>query len=362
MSAGATPTASPGASASGLFGVGISGPALTDDERRILAARPPRAVILFRRNLETIEGIRKLTAEISSLPGHPWLCVDQEGGPVDRFRDLLGSSISFADAARTGVAQGAGELAGAACRLLGFDVDLAPVVDRRLPETSERYLAGRCASADPERVITAASEFLHGLHAAGVSGCVKHFPGLGRASADTHRSLPTLDEDPDQEALDLAPFAGTMDLAGAVMISHAAGPDGVPASLSAARSTDLLRGTLGFPGAAFSDDLEMGALSAFGDLPERCVRAAAAGCDLLFVCSQIDEYDACVSAVEQMVPPGRRAEAAARLDGYGSSVAARRTRRGEAGEVASLERLREEITRLRETVVAPVDGREHPLT
>lgn len=334
-----------------LFGVGISGPALTDDERRVLTGFPPRAVILFRRNLESVDGVRELTRELAGLPGRPWLCVDQEGGPVDRFRELLGSSVSFADAARAGLAEPAGALAGAACRSLGFDVDLAPVVDRRLPETSERFLAGRCAAADPEGVIAAAAAFLQGLHASGVSGCVKHFPGLGRAGADTHLALPALEDDPDQEALDLAPFAATMDVAGAVMISHAAGPDGVPASLSSQRATALLRGALGFGGAAFSDDLEMGALSAFGGLPERCVRAARAGCDLLFVCRQIDEYAACVGAVDRYVGEERRAEAAARLDVYGERVAERRAGAGAAWEIG---RLREEIMRLRESAVAPL--------
>ena len=152
--------------------------------------------------------------------------MDQEGGPVDRFRDLFGRSISFRDAARAGLAREAGALAGEACRVLGFDVDLAPVVDRELPGASERVLAGRCAAGDPAEIVAAATAFLDGLHADGVGGCVKHFPGLGRADLDTHQALPFLPDDPEEEARDLAPFAATMDLAGAVMISHAAGPDG----------------------------------------------------------------------------------------------------------------------------------------
>ena len=100
------------------------------------------------------------------------------------------------------------------------------------------------------------------------------------------------------------------------MISHAAGKDGAPASLSRAVATALLRGALGFDGAAFSDDLEMGALAALGALPERCALAAQAGCDLLFVCSRIEEYPDCVERVGRAVPPSRLAEAAARLDGY----------------------------------------------
>ncbi|MGH9318174.1 MAG: glycoside hydrolase family 3 N-terminal domain-containing protein [Thermoanaerobaculia bacterium] len=299
-----------------LFGVGLSGTSITRSEREILQAYPCGAVILFRRNIESAEQTRGLTREISDLPGRPLLCVDEEGGAVDRFRDLLGPLISFGRAAERGLCRRAGELAGEACARLGFDVDLAPVVDRRLPGASETVLAERAAAGDPPAVARAAKEFLDGLHSRGVGGCVKHFPGLGRASLDTHRELPVLPADEEEMARDLAPFKATMEDAGAVMISHAAGPDAVPASLSRGQTTGLLRGTLGFTGAAFSDDLEMGALAGFGGLPQRCAAAARAGCDLLFVCSRTEAYAACVETVTREVPEQRRDEAASRLESY----------------------------------------------
>ena len=303
-------------STSRVFGVGLAGTEISADERAILEAHPPWAVILFRRNLETPEQVIALTGEIRGLPGGPRICVDQEGGPVDRFRDLLGPSISFRGAAAAGFARRAGELAGEACAGLGFAMDLAPVVDRLLPGASERVLRDRCASGDPAEVSRAAREFLAGLHAKGVGGCVKHFPGLGRASLDTHKELPVILPDPEEAERDLAPFRSAMHAARAVMISHAAGADGVPASLSADLATGLLRRTLGFDGAAFSDDLEMGALSNVAPLPERCGAASRAGCDLLFVCSRLAEYPDCVERVRRDVPPARLAEAAARLDRY----------------------------------------------
>jgi beta-N-acetylhexosaminidase len=104
------------------------------------------------------------------------------------------------------------------------------------------------------------------------------------------------------------------------MISHAAGPDGIPASLSREKAHALLRERLGFSGAAFSDDLEMGALSSFGDLPRRCVLASRAGCDLLLVCSQLSAYPECVAAVEREVSGDRRAEAGERLDRYAAEL------------------------------------------
>ena len=302
--------------ASRLFGVGISGPELTERESRLLRESPPRAVILFRRNIESSEQLDRLVDALRRLPGQPFLCVDQEGGPVDRFRDLLGASISFRAAADRGSARRAGELAGDVCARFGIGVDLAPVVDRLIPGESERVLGERAAAQDPEAVARAADEFLDGLHNRGVGGCLKHFPGLGRAKLDTHVALPLLSRDADGEARDLLPYERVMEKAGAVMISHAAGEDGIPASLSPARATGLLRGSLGFSGAAFSDDLEMGALSSFGDLSQRCVAASRAGCDLLFLCKETEALPECVRAVERDVSRERREEAHRRVEGY----------------------------------------------
>lgn len=340
---------------SGLFGVGISGAELTASERRLLEREPPWAVILFARNLGSADAVRGLVHDLRALPGPPVLCVDQEGGPVDRFRLILGPSVSFRDASRAGLAREAGTLAGRACRILGFDVDFAPVVDRELPGASERVLAGRCAGGDPGAVAAAALGFLDGLHGEGVGGCVKHFPGLGRADLDTHRSLPLLPDDPEEEARDLAPFAATMETAGAVMVSHAAGPDGLPASLSFARIGGRLRNTLGFRGAVFSDDLEMGALAAFGDLPDRCVEALRAGCDLLLVCSRIEEYSACVARVDRDVSSDRVDEAGARLARYRDRLAALRA--GVATAAEDPETLRASIRTLRDRAREAVGSR-----
>jgi beta-N-acetylhexosaminidase len=303
-----------------LFGVGVCGPELTGREREILAAYPPFGIILFRRNIEHPDQLGRLIAELRGL-GARFLFLDQEGGPVDRLRDLLAPAPSLKRAATLGVARRAGEIAGASLTSLGFDVDLAPVVDRAVAGAGETVLGERAASADPGEIVRAAGDFLAGLHSRGVGGCLKHFPGLGRARLDTHQALPVLEQDRHEEALDIVPFDALMGAARAIMISHAAGEDGIPASLAEEWATIRLRDILGFEGAAFSDDLEMGALDAFGDLPERCVRAATAGCDLLFVCKRIDAYPECVEAVTARVPVPRRVEAAARLEDYAGHLA-----------------------------------------
>ncbi len=310
-----------------LFGVGLSGPALEPAERDILAASPPWGVILFRRNLESLAALEALAAELRALGiGH--LLLDQEGGPVDRLRDLVAPAPSLRQAARRGAGRRAGAVAGALLGRLGFDVDLAPVVDRGVAGAGALVLGERCASDDPGEIVRAAGDFLDGLHSQGVGGCLKHFPGLGRATLDTHAALPVVPRDEGEERLDLEPFSALMDRARAIMISHAAAEDGIPASLSPDVATGLLRETLGFRGLAISDDLEMGALAAFGSLPERCARASAAGCDLLLVCRNIDEYPACVEAVARRVPAARRAEAAERVERYARHLASLRRAAG----------------------------------
>lgn len=304
-------------SAARLFGVGLAGPTLDPSERAILERLPPRAVILFQRNIETERQLADLCGEIRSLPGEPVLCLDQEGGRVDRLREIAGPFPSFYAAARAGLSRRAGELAADACARFGFRVDLAPVVDRRVPGAGEAVLGDRSAAEDPDRVIATAREFLEGLHSRGVGGCLKHFPGLGRARFDTHLALPVLEPDEAGEEKDLAPFRALHDLAGAVMVSHAASPvDSRPASLSRKVATHLLRDAVGFEGVTLSDDLEMGALARFGGLPERSAAAVSAGCDLVFVCSRLEEYSDCVARVASEVPEERRAEASRRIDRY----------------------------------------------
>lgn len=340
------------AGASRLFGVGIKGTVLDAAERAILDRHPPRAVILFRRNVESEEQLRRLAADVRAIAGDVFLCVDQEGGPVDRLKDLAGPFPSFRAAWVAGEALRAGELAGEACARLGFSLDLAPVVDRRVGAAGETVLGERTASEDPDEVVEAAAGFLEGLRSRGVAGCLKHFPGLGRARRDTHEALPLLDDDPEERRKDLAPFRALMSEAGAVMVSHAAtAPDGLPASLSWETATGLLRDGLAFEGVALSDDLEMGALSEFGGLAERSIAAARAGCDLLFVCSRIEEYPGCVERVEADAPEWRRAEATRRLDEYSRRLG---ELRASSPEPRPLVEIAADVAALRETIARSV--------
>lgn len=297
-----------------LFVVGIGGEALSAPEREIFRSHPPGGVILFARNLRRAGQAESLVAKIREAVPDVLIYADQEGGPVDRFRAVVGPSISMRRAAAIGRARDAGAVAGAVCRLFGVDVDLAPVVDRAAAGAGRNVLAERCASDDPVEIARRAGEFLDGLRAEGVAGCLKHFPGLGRGSVDSHRTLPRISESAEETRADLHPFAVLSPRVPLVMVSHAAiGSSALPASLDRRIAQDWLRHRVGFAGAAISDDLEMGALQGFGDLPEAALASVEAGCDLLCLGSRTADLPLAAEKLAAKADPARLARALLRL-------------------------------------------------
>lgn len=286
------------------FVVGLEGPSLAPGEREILAEFAPGGVILFRRNLESRRQVKRLVAELREAAGRPILvALDQEGGKVDRLAAIAPPSPSAeALAARGEVAcRRGGNAAGRALAALGFDVDFAPVADLRPDGAESIGFSGRSFGASVDEVVRGAGAFLDGLHDAGVAGCLKHFPGLGRGRVDSHLELPVVAA-PRRELLgsDVAPFAWLSHRAPAVMVSHAlytALDKRRPASLSPAVTTRLLRATLGPRVAVFTDDLEMGALARFGGIAERSRLAFLAGATWLLVCRELSEVPEAAVAV-----------------------------------------------------------------
>ncbi len=276
-------------------------------------------MILFARNIVSERQLAGLTSDLRAVLPEAFLCVDQEGGSVDRFRALTGSSPSFSAASRKGAASLAGTLAGEICAAFGIEWDLAPVVDRAVEGAGRTILKDRAASEDGEEIVSAAGAFLDSLAEFGVAGCLKHFPGLGRAAVDSHLVLPRLSAASEELERDLVPFRALVRRAPAVMVSHAAVGEGrQPATLDRAIASDLLRRDVGFEGIAISDDLEMGALAEFGDLAARSSAAFYAGCD--FLC--IGKENAVLPDAAAAVEAGASEE---RLDETGRRVATFRT-------------------------------------
>jgi beta-N-acetylhexosaminidase len=301
--------------------VGLAGTSLSAAEREFLSARRPLGVLLHPENLASAPQAAALVDQVrAACDPSPLLFVDQEGGKVDRVGPLLGlafpSPSSLSDKGVDRLHECA-YLMGRAARLLGFDVDFAPVLDLEQPGTGAVILAGRTFGFHAEDVVVAGSVFLHGLARAGVASCVKHFPGLGRGPVDSHVSLPVVDaHDVDLMVTDVAPFTKLARAADGVMVGHAAYPgftgDETPASLSP-RIHEILRERIGWDGVVYSDDLGMGALGALS-LPDRVSAAARAGCDVLVVSGGLEQAAVAAGALEA-AGVAESSEALARIAG-----------------------------------------------
>jgi len=291
--------------------VGLAGKELEASERRVLAAGERGGVVLFRRNIESGPRARMLAvaelalavrdASPADLP--PLVAVDQEGGRVMRLGPpamqlpamrRLGDLDDEELIRRVAHAQ-ARELAA-----LGFTMSFAPVADVHTRDENP-IIGDRAFATTPERVARLAGAWADGLARGGVLSCAKHFPGHGDTTVDSHLALPRVDrEKAELERLEVAAFRALAKhpAIDSMMTAHvvygALDPD-QPATLSRAICTDLLRGTLGFGGVLFSDDLEMKALTMSAG--EASVRAVAAGCDVLLVCSRADLADAAHEAL-----------------------------------------------------------------
>jgi len=285
------------------FVFGLAGPSLLDSERALLVALRPLGLFLSKQNIQTPAQSAALLEALRGLfSPPPLLFISQEGGSEDPLGPLLGTpcaSPAACAAAGTDRVHESAYLMGRAGRLLGFDVDLAPVLDLGQPGTGAVILEGRCFGFHAEDVVLSGMMFLHGLARAGLGAGVKHFPGLGRADADTLLARPVIDaHDVDLMVTDVAPFAKLARGAECVVVGHGAYPgftgDDTPASLSP-KLLGVLRGPVRFEGVSLADDLVKGALD--GTLPERAERAARAGCDALLVSGRGDAWEECATRV-----------------------------------------------------------------
>ena len=277
-----------------LLIVGFDGTEMSEHLRSLLTRIQPAGVILFARNIIAAEQTYKLLKDCQScVSARLFTCVDMEGGPVDRFRNLIGPSPSAADVFAGNdrkLFRKHGNIIGKSCRALGFNVDFAPVVDLAL-EASRNVMRSRAVSADPKQAIVYAREFLAGLRSAGVIGAAKHFPGLGEANLDTHHELPSVNKSFNNLwAEDLVPYRVMRRELQMVLVGHANYPtvthDGTPASLSKKWVSQVLRQKIGYRGLVVSDDLEMGGVLKAGPIEQAAVQHIRAGGDLCLICHE----------------------------------------------------------------------------
>jgi beta-N-acetylhexosaminidase len=275
-----------------LLILGFDGLAVDSKLRTTLATLQPSGVILFARNIEEPKQTWSLLHDSQATTKLPmFLCVDLEGGTVDRLKKVIAPAPSAQQVFATGnrrLYRMHGNILGIEARALGFNTDFAPVLDLGL-EASRNVLTSRAASADPRQVAQYAREFLRGLKTAKVLGCGKHFPGLGEANLDSHHSMPTVHKSwKKMWAEDLLPYRELRRQIPFVMVAHASYPeitkDNLPASLSRKWMQDILRKKISYSGLIISDDLEMGGALSTGEIEAVAVETLRAGADMFLVC------------------------------------------------------------------------------
>lgn len=282
---------------------GLSGPVLTADEARFFKQADPVGYILFGRNCENPQQLRALTDSLRELHGRDSLLIsiDQEGGRVARLRPPMWSSFpagaAFGDLYKLAPASAieAARINAFAMGLelaeMGITVDYHPPLDVR-QEGAHDVIGDRAFGYEPMQVAALGRATLDGLAQAGVAGCVKHMPGHGRTTTDTHKSMPTVTASAEELEWDIEPFR-TLNTAPVGMTGHLlfeAWDADNPATLSPVIIRDIIRGAIGFDGLLLTDDIDMEALS--GSVPERSERAIAAGCDVVLNCwAKMDDME-----------------------------------------------------------------------
>ena len=295
--------------------IGVHGTKLDDDSRFMLSKFAAGGVILFDRNLETAEGVRRFTKELQAARhGEPplFIAIDEEGGVVSRMTDILPPPPAQQEIGESGdpaLARRWAKNTAQELRSYGFNLNFAPVAD---VGDGPRYY-----SADAETVSDFVREAVEGYAEEKMLCTLKHFPGLGKGEADTHLDTVVVNADRETlEAEDLVPFRDMISRSEPdrffVMVSHityTALDEKLPASLSPAVMINLLREELGWKGVIVTDDLEMGAADIF-PFKELGIRAVEGGADLVLVCHeyahQQDVYNGLLTAVQNGTIPESR--------------------------------------------------------
>jgi beta-N-acetylhexosaminidase len=291
---------------------GCAGPRLLPDERAFFRDADPFGFILFARNVESPDQLRRLTADLRAAVGRDApILVDQEGGRVQRLRaphwrdwapplDSIEAAGSVAAAAA--MMRARATVIAAELRAVGIDANCAPVADVARAQTHP-FLRNRCYGSDPDTVARIARAVAEGLMAGGVLPVMKHLPGHGLSHVDTHHDLPTVDVPlADLDRIDFAPFRALADLPMAMtahLVFAAIDPD-LPATQSA-KMIGIIRDRIGFQGLLMSDDLNMQALK--GSLADRTRATIAAGVDVALHCKgDLAEMVEVAGAAGEMTP------------------------------------------------------------
>jgi beta-N-acetylhexosaminidase len=283
------------------FITGLSGTALSREERDFIRAERPWGFILFRRNIDTPAQVAALTAEVRDVldEADVPVLVDQEGGRVQRFRPpnwplypagaAFGQLYDIDPALGLTAARLSARLIADDLTQVGVTVDCLPLADVPVPGADD-VIGDRAYGEDPKKVAAIARAVTEGLEQGGILPILKHIPGHGRATADSHLALPVVDTPTDElELIDFAAFKplANLPMAMTAHVVFSAIDPAQPATTSATMIERVIRGLIGFQGLLMSDDVGMNALA--GSIAERTEALLAAGCDMVLHCSGVME-------------------------------------------------------------------------
>src|SRR5271163_1704362 len=305
------------------FITGLAGPMLTAEERQFLKDAEPWGLIVFKRNITEPEALRCLIDDVRNALGRAApVLIDQEGGRVQRLGRphwpayppgaAYGALYDLDGAVGLQAAKLGARLIAADLAALGIDVDCLPIADVPVPG-ADPIVGDRAYGTEPGKAAAIAGAIAAGLAEGGVLPVLKHIPGHGRATADSHRRLPVVTAD--RATLDGTDFAAFRPLSGLPlgMTAHVvftAFDPVAPATTSAIIVRDVIRDSIGFGGLLMSDDISMGALS--GSLGERTAAALTAGCDMVLHCNgEMPEMLAVAAAAPILAGEAARRAAAA---------------------------------------------------
>lgn len=261
---------------------------------KIFKEYPPGMVLLFSDNIEDKKQLKELCKRIKKIEGKPLVAVDMEGGRVNRLKKILGE-LPPAEEYGKWEEKEVEKMAfrwGREMKALGIDVDLAPCVDLG-PVKEGTGLEGRILSGEAEEVKIKGLAFLKGLKKAGIIGCIKHYPGLGESEVDSHLKLPVVDLDRKSLRKHMDIFQFLKEYSPIIMVAHCiykSLDEDFPASLS----KRIIGRIKPYKGLIISDDLEMGALSSFGNLSRRAYLSLKAGCGMVIISHKFYEIPSVV--------------------------------------------------------------------
>ncbi|MBD2871142.1 beta-N-acetylhexosaminidase [Paenibacillus arenilitoris] len=295
--------------------VGLEGTSIQNETKQMIERYRVGGFILYKNNIEnaeqTVSMLNQLKAANASNKTPLWLSLDQEGGKVNRLPEeqfkKLPSAGLIGGANDEAYTKRVGEAIGEAVRSLGFNMDFAPVLDIN-SNPMNPVIGDRSFGADPDTVIRHGLATMEAIQSEHVAAVVKHFPGHGDTSVDSHLDLPVVGKSLSElEAFELLPFAEAVKRqADAIMIAHLLIPaidKNYPASMSGKVITDLLRNKLAYDGVVITDDMTMGGITKHYDIGDSAVRSVLAGSDIILIGHdhgmQVEVLEALKKSVEE---------------------------------------------------------------